>query len=218
MMIPVNRRHVSIPCDDVALSGMLCQPEGAIGVVVCLNGSSASRIKPPSDYVASVLHKASLATLWLDAADLEQGPHDRAETSAQVPARRLQAACAWLQRNGGTDELPLALFACGHLAAAALRLASSGTGDISALVLRSARLQLPDPALANIVAPTLLIAGGLDDGSVSANRAAFAALRCKKRFEVIPGATHAFEEPGSLEVVARLARGWFLQHTRFVLA
>lgn len=218
MMFSIDRRQVSIPCDDVALSGMLCQPEGAIGLVVCVNGSGASRLKPPSDYVGSVLHKASLATLWLDAASLEQRRHDEARHPLPLATRRLQAACAWLRRDAGTGELPLALFASGHPAAAALRLASAGTRDISAMVLRSARLQLPDPGLASVIAPTLLIAGGLDEGSVGTNRAAFALLRCKKRFEVIPGATHAFEEPGSLEVVARLARGWFLQHTRFVLA
>lgn len=218
MMFPINRRQVSIPCDDVAISGMLCQPENAIGVVVCINGSTASRIKPPSDYVGGVLHMARLATLWLDSEGLDECRHGRRENPAFPPVRRLQASFDWLRRNAATDDLPLALFASGHLAAAALRLASAGTGDISAMVLRSARLQLPEPGLANITAPTLLIAGGLDDGSVGANRGAFAALRCKKRFEVIPGATHAFEEPGSLEVVARLARGWLLQHTRFVLA
>ncbi|WP_194720980.1 dienelactone hydrolase family protein [Noviherbaspirillum malthae] len=217
-MLPlITRRHVSIACDDGALNGMLCQPENALGVVVCVHGSSASRLKPPSDYVGSVLHKARLATLWLDTASLEQRRHGQAANDVRTLAGRLQAACTWLRREASTDELPLALFASGHLAAVALRLASAG-GDISALVLRSARLPQPEPGLARITAPTLLIAGGLDDGSVGANRAAFAVLRCKKRFEVIPGATHAFEEPGSLEVVARLARGWFLQHTRFVLA
>lgn len=218
MVLSIHRKHVCIDCDDVAVSGMLCLPESAIGLVICINGSSASRLKPPTDYVGSVLHKVGLATLWLDAASLEERRPDQARNGAQVLARRLHCACAWLRQDAATDDLPLALFASGYLAAAALQLASAGTGDISALVLRSARLELPDPGLEKITAPTLLIVGGLDDGSVGFNRAAFAALRCKKRFEVIPGATHAFEEPGSLEVVARLARGWFLQHTRFVLA
>lgn len=217
MLSPISRKPVAIACDEGALNGMLCHPESALGVVVCIHGSSASRLKPPTDYVASVLHKARLATLWLDTASLEQRRHGQAANDVCMLAGRLQAACTWLRRQAATDELPLALFASGHLAAVALRLAAEG-GDVSALVLRSARLALPDPGLARITAPTLLIAGGLDDGSVGANRAAFAVLRCKKRFEVIPGATHAFEEPGSLEVVARLARGWFLQHTRFVLA
>ncbi|WP_151636685.1 dienelactone hydrolase family protein [Noviherbaspirillum aerium] len=218
MVSPIHRRHVSIACDDVAVNAMLCMPDDAIGIVVCVNGSTASRLKPPSDYVGSVLHKAGLATLWLDAASLEEHRPGQARNDAQALARRLQGACAWLGQDAATDALPYSLFASGFPAAAALHLASTDVCDIAALVLRSAKLQLPDPGLAKITAPTLLIAGGLDDGSVGFNRAAFAALQCKKRFEVIPGATHAFEEPGSLEVVARLARGWFLQHTRFVLA
>jgi len=99
-----------------------------------------------------------------------------------------------------------------------LQLAAARRRDICAIVLRGGRPDLGSQALAKVVAPTLLIVGSLDDGVIDANRTAYATLECKKRLEIIPGATQAFDEPGSLEVVARLARGWFLQHTHFALA
>jgi putative phosphoribosyl transferase len=112
--------------------------------------------------------------------------------------------------------LPIGLFGAGNCAAAALQVAAARGRVISALVSRGGRPDLAcQDTLGKISAPTLLIVGGLDDRSIETNRNAYAALRCKKRFEIIPGATHSFEEPGNLEVVARLARGWFLQHNHF---
>lgn len=203
---------VRIDAGNVEMDGMLWLPQEHTGVILFANGNGNSRVKPPTDYVGSVLRNARLGTLWLDLLlPDEAGTQGRPEVD--VLAQRLGAAFDWLRRNSATSELPIGLFSASYVAAAALQLAAARGRGISALVLRGGRPELANNGtLGKVSAPTLLIVGGLDDNLIGTNRAAYAALRCKKRFEIIPGATHSFEEPGSLEVVARLARGWFLQH------
>jgi putative phosphoribosyl transferase len=163
-----------------------------------------------------VLREARLATLWLDLLTPEETRGHRARVDIELLTERLSAACDWLRQYGATKDVPIGLFGASNGAAAALQLAATRGRGISAVVSRSGRPDLASHStLGKISAPTLLIVGGLDDGVVEMNRTAYAALRCKKRFEIIPGATHSFEEPGNLEVVARLARGWFLQHSHF---
>lgn len=213
MALSIQVEPVRIAGDRLAMEGMLWLPEEHAGVVLFVSGGGYSRVKPPNDYVASVLRSARLGTLWLDLLPQETGsqsPHP----DIGMLSERLGAACAWLRQQDATCDLPVGLFAVGPGAAAALQVAAALGRGISALVLRSARPELAaHGTLTRVVAPTLLIVGGLDDGVIGTNRAAYAALRCKKRFEVVPGATPSFEEPGNLEVVARLARGWFLKHT-----
>ena len=127
--------------------------------------------------------------------------------------RRLNAAADWLEKNDSTASLPLGLFGASTGAAAALQVAATRGAGIAAIVSRGGRPDLAGrQALESVRAPTLLIVGGLDAIVIDLNRAAFAALRCEKRIEIVPGATHLFEEPGTLESVAGLARDWFLQH------
>jgi len=211
-MLSIPTEPVKIATGALTIDGMLWLPEAPLGVVLFAGGNRNSRVKPRHDYVASMLRSACMGTLWLDLLP----PRERDEEAIDIDllTERLAAACDWLRAQEPTRDLPLGLFGASHGAAAVLQVAALLGRDVAAVVLRSGR---PDLAahgvLAQISAPTLLLVGGLDDRVIDTNRAAYAALRCKKRFEIVPGATHLFEEPGSLEVVARMSRGWFLQHT-----
>lgn len=214
MPLSMHIEHVVIKDGSVEMQGALWLPQDHIGVIVFGNCGEAKRLKPPNDYVASVLHHARLGTLWLDL--LTPQECTRPEPSNDVPllARRLGAACGWLHDCERTRNLPVGLFGAKHGAAAALHLAAERGNEIAAIVSRGGRTELNGAdVLARISAPTLLIVGGLDDAAIECNRSAYAALRCKKKFEIIPGATRSFDETGSLEVVARLARGWFVRHS-----
>lgn len=211
MVLEIQADPISIASGTAAMEGMLWLPAGYTGMVVFTSGSN--RVKPPHDYIANMLRNARLGILWLDLQSPSAGISPE-QSDIDLYAERLNTACDWLQQNNATKDLPVGLFGAGRAAAAALQLAALRGRRISALVLRGGRLDLAvHGTLEKISTPTLLIVGGLDDSVIATNRAAYAALRCKKRLEVIPGATHSFEEPGSLEVVARLARGWFMQHT-----
>lgn len=204
--------------DEVEMDGVLRLPEGLIGVILFASGSGSNRLKPPYEYVGSVLHNAGFGTLWLDLLTPAEAPGYQTCTDVGLLTQRLQRACNWLHTHEATCDLPIGLFGSGSGAAAALQLAAMPEPGICAVVSRGGRPDLVGQgALGKVHAPTLLIVGGLEDGVIDTNRAAYAALRCKKRFEIVPGATHAFDEPGSLEVVGRMTRGWFLQHTHIAV-
>lgn len=197
------------------MDGVLWLPEAPVGVVLLADGRSGYRIKPPIDYVGTVLRNARLGTFWLDLLAGRGTDSQQAGSEVEALAQRLEAACDWLRTNGSTRDMPVGLFGAGYGAPAVLRLAATLGQKVFAVVLRGGRPDLPVQAgLGRVHAPTLLIAGSLDERVIGINRAVYAALRCKKQLEIIPGATHSFEEPGNLEVVARLARGWFLQNVR----
>ncbi|MGH8807271.1 MAG: dienelactone hydrolase family protein [Noviherbaspirillum sp.] len=213
MGLSMSCERVSIQADDVRMDGALWLPDAYIGVILFateIGGSGGARA--PNDYVASVLRDAHLGILRLDL-PAEMTSKQAAGIDVGALARWLDAACDWLRQQGATAELPIGLFCTGKGAAAALQVAAGRGKDIAMIVIRGGRPDLAgNGALGKINVPTLLIAGGLDEGVIDMNRTAYAALRCKKRFEIIPGAAHNFDEPCSPEVVARLARGWFLQH------
>lgn len=213
MTLPKHSERVKIQADGTEMDGMLWLPEDHIGIILFAHGGAGNRVKPPNDYVASVLRTARLGTLWLDllTSDESNARHKRCDIT--LLAERLNVACDWLRQYGVTKDLPIGLFGASNGAAAILQLAATHGQSICAIVSRGGRPDLASQSiLGKISVPTLLIVGELDNGAVETNRVAYAALRCKKRFEIIPGATHSFEEPGNLEVVARLARSWFLQH------
>lgn len=196
------------------LEGVLWLPEDYIGVILFAAGSGGNRLKPPNDYVASVLRGARLGTLWIDLLTAQDKQQRDPVSDVALLVQRLNAACDWLRQHEATRDLPIGLFGANIGATAVMQLAAGQGRGIAAIVLRGGRPDLAGQGtVARISAPTLLIVGGLDDGVIAPNRSAYAALRCQKRFEIIPGATHAFDEPGSMEVVARLARGWFLRHS-----
>lgn len=212
-MLSMYSEAVRIRSGETNMEGVLSLPRAAIGVVIVF-GNDSNRMKPPGDYVASALRSACLGSLWLDLPVSEAACNRHPQVEVAMLAQQLDAACEWLAQHERTGELPLGLFGTGCRASAALQLVAIPGSRVAALVLRGAR---PDPSTRLIVGkihvPTLLIVGGLDFLSVELNRATFAALRCKKRLEIIPGATRSFDEPGSPEVIARLARAWFQQHT-----
>jgi putative phosphoribosyl transferase len=208
-VLSMYSQAVRIRSGEIDMDGVLSLPRAALGVVIVF-GNDGHRMKPPGDYVVSALRSTCLGTLWLDLPVCSRWH----QTDAGMLAQRLDAACEWLAHNEQTGELPLGLFGTGCSASAALQLVAMPGNRVAALVLRGARPDTSTRLVAGkIHVPTLLIVGGLDFPSVELNRATFAALRCKKRLEIVPGATRSFDEPGSPEVVARLARAWFQQHT-----
>lgn len=203
---------VQIRAGAASLEGMLALPLDPIGVVLFAHGSGSGRFSPRNNQVAAGLREAGVATLLLDLLTLDEDAAYRNRFDIDVLTSRLHAAASWLGTEPLTAPLPLGLFGASTGAAAALRVAAdSGTG-IAAVVSRGGRPDLAGAALAQVLAPTLLIVGGEDGAVLELNRQAYAALGCEKALEIVPGATHLFEEPGTLEQVEALASSWFVRH------
>ncbi|MDB5792728.1 MAG: putative phosphoribosyltransferase [Massilia sp.] len=207
-----RRLSISIPAGPVGLEGMLELPADPIGVVLFAHGSGSSRFSPRNNRVAAELRNAGAATLLLDLLTPDEDATVRQRFDIEILAARLHAAVRWLGTEPLSAPLPLGLFGASTGAAAALRVAAdSGTG-VAAVVSRGGRPDLAGAALAHVVAPTLLIVGGEDGTVIELNRRAMAQLSCETALEIVPGATHLFEEPGALEQVATLASSWFVRH------
>lgn len=207
---PVRAAEVEVDAGGLVLAGDLALPEGAGAAVVFAHGSGSSRHSPRNRSVAADLNRAGLATLLLDL--LTPGEEaDRANVfDIETLAGRLADATAWLRRR---EPLPTGWFGASTGAAAALWAAAEPGAGIGAVVSRGGRPDLAGaPRLAAVRAPTLLIVGGRDSTVLDLNRRAQRELRCENRLEVVPGATHLFEEPGTLDEVAGLARDWFTRH------
>lgn len=217
MALSMQVENVQVEASSTPMEGTLWLPEDPIGAILFAHIGGHNRIKPPSDYVACVLRNARLATLWVDLLTSQEARKRELQSDVALLAGRMNAACDWLRQHPMTRDLPIGLFVSDSGAAAALQLAAELGCGIAAIVSRGGR---PDQAtqgtFGKIRAPTLLIVGGLDDGVVQLNRSAYAALRCKKRIEIIPGATQTFEETGNPEVIARLARRWFVRYSSMV--
>lgn len=209
---------VVVPADGVTLPGTLVRPAPGHGVVVFAHGSGSSRTSPRNRYVAQVLQGAGLGTLLLDLLTAPEETDRSLVFDVALLARRLLAATAWLrtERSGVDPAAPVGLFgastgAAAALVAAALPASRSGV-EVRAVVSRGGRPDLADGYLREVRAPTLLIVGSRDERVLDLNRQAQAQLRCRSRLEVVPGATHLFEEPGTLAAAAGLARDWFADH------
>jgi putative phosphoribosyl transferase len=209
---PASRdEEVRIDAPPVELGGHLTLPEGATGVVVFAHGSGSSRHSPRNQYVARVLVDAGIGTLLFDLLT-EQEEADRSNVfDIDLLAERLLAATAWLRRTLGPTPA-IGYFGPSTGAAAALWAAAEPGNSIAAVVSRGGRPDLAGPRLAEVRAPTLLIVGGDDTVVLDLNRAAQRALRCESELSVVPGASHLFQEPGTLTRAAELARDWFAQH------
>jgi putative phosphoribosyl transferase len=205
--------EVVVHAGPFRLGGHLTVPDGATGVVVFAHGSGSSRHSPRNRYVATVLNRAGLGTLLFDLLTTGE-EHDRANVfDIDLLGRRLVAVTRWLRTQPDLDHLPIGYFGASTGAAAALWAATEPDADIAAVVSRGGRPDLAAPRLAMVTAPTLLIVGGADDVVLDLNRQAQAQLqRCENRLTVIPGATHLFEEPGTLQAAAEAARDWFTRH------
>ena len=209
----MEERLVQIPAGGVTLEGNLNVPDGARGVVLFAHGSGSSRHSPRNRYVAGVLREAGLATVLLDLLTAEEEAIDlqtqRLRFAISLLADRLIGATDWLAQNPDTRDLTIGYFGASTGAAAALVAAAERPDAVGAIVSRGGRPDLAGAALARVRAPTLLIVGGHDIPVIGMNQEAMAQLHVETKLEIVPGATHLFEEPGALEEVARLAREWF---------
>jgi dienelactone hydrolase len=212
-MSTMRREQVSIPADHVTLDGELALPAGAKAVVLFAHGSGSSRFSPRNNYVASVLQDAHIATLLFDLLTREEDRNYETRFDIELLTRRLLAATAWARQNPATQALHIGYFGASTGAAAALQAAAELSKDVSAVVSRGGRPDLAGTAaLTTVEAPTLLIVGGDDFGVIELNKAAYAHLGCEKKLAIVPGATHLFEEPGTLEQAAKAASDWFSAH------
>ena len=205
-------RLVKIPADSVFLEGALGIPEGARGLVVFAHGSGSSRLSPRNNFVAGVLRERGIATLLFDLLTEEEDTTYETRFNIALLTRRLIAATRWLATQPETKKLKIGYFGASTGSAAALQAAARLGKKISAVVSRGGRPDLTGPEISKVTAPTLFIVGGADYGVIEMNESALAQLKCEKSLQIVPGATHLFEEPGALEEVARLAAEWFGKH------
>lgn len=213
---PGESRAVQVEVGGALLEGQLDIPAGARGLVLFAHGSGSGRHSPRNRYVAEQLRLGGLATLLIDLLTADEEGVDL-ETSAlrfdiELLAGRVAGAADWLARRAATRELRLGLFGASTGSAAALVAAAERPDLVGTVVSRGGRPDLAGLSLPRVQAPTLLIVGGSDYPVISLNRDALQYMSCERSLEVVPGATHLFEEAGALEAVARLAREWFLRH------
>lgn len=206
---------VRIPVKDAVLDGDLTTLAGALGLVIFVHGSGSSRLSPRNCYVAEEFNKLGLATLLMDLLTEEEQRID-SETMQyrfDIPllGSRSTLAATWARREPATSSLPIGLFGASTGAAAALITAADMKGEISAVVSRGGRPDLAQDALGKVDAPTLLIVGGKDETVLALNKKASALMRCVNQVYVVPGATHLFEEPGTMEKVVHAAGDWFVR-------
>jgi putative phosphoribosyl transferase len=209
---PAGGGEVAATAGLTQLAGYLTVPEKAPGIVVFAHGSGSSRHSPRNRYVASILNEAGLGTLLFDLLTPEE-EFERANVfDIELLAGRLTQVTAWLRTQPHAAQAAVGYFGASTGAAAALWAAAEPRSAIAAVVSRGGRPDLARPRLATVTAPTLLIVGGHDEVVIELNRQAQARLRCENHLAIVPGATHLFEEPGTLAAAATLARDWFITH------
>jgi putative phosphoribosyl transferase len=208
---------VHVPAAAVTLEGMLRIPPGALGVVLFAHGSGSSRFSPRNQYVADELVAGGLGTLLIDLLTHEEEEFDRQTRYLRFDigllATRLVAAIDWLDDNAGTAGMRVGLFGSSTGGGAAIVAATARPDRVAAVVSRGGRPDLADEALSLVEAPTLLLVGGDDGPVIALNRQARERVAmAETSLQIIPRATHLFEEPGALEQVAHLARAWFVKY------
>jgi putative phosphoribosyl transferase len=213
-----NPHLVRITVPHVTLEGSLEITEGAVGLVLFAHGSGSGRRSPRNRYVAHILRQGGLGTLLIDLLTPEEEVIDMqtAHLRFDIPllAERLMGATDWLTHHSSTQHLRIGYFGASTGSGASLMAAAERPDIVQAVVSRGGRPDLAGPALARVRAPVLLIVGGEDFPVIELNREAMTKLRGVKKLEIVPGATHLFEEPGTLEEVSQLARGWFQRYLR----
>jgi len=204
------------PVGGAVMRGDLVVPDDAAGVVLFAHGSGSSRHSPRNQMVAATLRERGLATLLMDLFTINEEAIDartrHLRFDIDLLAARLTAATDWLAEHPETRVLRVGFFGASTGAAAALVAAACRPAAVAAVVSRGGRPDLAGPLLTAVRAPTLLIVGGRDEVVLDLNRVAYEQLQVERRLEVVPGATHLFEEPGAIEQVSRLAGDWFSSH------
>jgi len=208
----LSEQEVKIPAGNVTLEGSLVLPEASRAAVIFAHGSGSSSHSPRNRYVAGVLQEAGIGTLLFDLLTREEDKFYETRFDIDLLTERLRAATRWLRERPEAVGFSLGYFGASTGTASALRAAADPGTDIRAVVSRGGRPDRAWDALARVQAPVLLIVGGSDPQVLDLNRRAFAMVTSKKQLEIVPGATHLFEERGALEEVSRLAAAWFKSH------
>lgn len=209
---PLRDEEIVVPAGRASIAGHVTIPQHPKGVVVFAHGSGSSRHSPRNQYVARVLNEAGFATVLFDLLTPDE-ERDRANVfDIPLLASRLVDITGWLAGQPDTAALPIGYFGASTGAGAALAAAAHPGVKVAAVVSRGGRPDLAGPALRHVQSPTLLIVGGRDETVLDLNRRARAAIPAECKIAIVPGATHLFEEPGTLEQVAMLARGWFTSY------
>ncbi len=207
---------MKVEADGVALEGDLIVPRNATGIVVFAHGSGSSRFSSRNRYVAEVLRAGGMGTLLLDLLTEEEEALDERTAHLRFDigmlAQRLVGTVEWLREQHDLGHYKIGYFGASTGGGAALVAAAWNPENIAAVVSRGGRPDLAGPALPHVQAPTLLIVGGLDYPVIQMNQEAYDQMTCERRLEIVPGATHLFEETGTLERVAELARSWFAKY------
>jgi putative phosphoribosyl transferase len=205
-------KEVVILADFVRLKGILGMPPEATGVVAFAHGSGSGRLSPRNNFVARVLQGAGLATLLVDLLEESESFDQKKVFDIHLLTDRLLACTHWLRQQPETKGLSIGYFGASTGAAAALQAAAKEPEGVAATVSRGGRPDLAMNYLPQVHSPTLLIVGGEDTSVIPLNEAAYRKLSCPKELVIVPGASHLFEEPGTLDKVAQLAREWFTKH------
>jgi dienelactone hydrolase len=207
---------IRIPVDEAVIEGNLAVPAGAKGVVLFAHGSGSGRFSPRNQYVAKALNNAGIATFLIDLLTKEEEEEDvytaQFRFDIDLLAHRLVGATEWLKTNPATRHLVLGYFGASTGAAAALIAAAKLPKEIKAVVSRGGRPDLAIDDIPKVKAPTLFIVGGNDSVVIDLNKKAMKSFSAEKKLEIVPGASHLFEEPGKLEEVAKLAIKWFSKY------
>jgi dienelactone hydrolase len=205
--------EVQIPAGTATIEGHLRVPDNACGIVLFVHGSGSSRHSPRNQFVAQTLNDAGLATVLFDLLTAEEETKDpRLRFDIGLLAIRLSFATDWASQEPATRNLRIGYFGASTGGGAAMLAAAERPEAVSAIVSRGGRPDLAGAALPAVRAPTLLIVGDADQAVIGMNREAMGRIRCEVKLELVPGATHLFEEPGALEQVANLASDWFRRY------
>jgi putative phosphoribosyl transferase len=203
---------VTIRHETLVLGGFLGISSKAAGIVVFAHGSGSGRFSPRNRFVAEQLQQGGIATLLIDLLTTDEAEDRRNVFDIDLLADRVLLASAWLREQPATTRLPLGYFGASTGAGAALQAAARAAFPVGAIVSRGGRPDLAERYLPDVTAPTLLLVGGEDSPVIEMNQQAYRLLRCPKQLTIVPGATHLFEEPGTLEQVAEQALKWFQRH------
>lgn len=207
-----SEREVRVDADACELEGVLALPEGTAGIVLFAHGSGSSRHSPRNTFVAHALNDASIGTLLFDLLTRDEDRDYETRFDISLLTSRLLAATDWIAARPECRQLKIGYFGASTGAAAALQAAAAHQGEIAAVVSRGGRPDLAgSTALEKVQAPTLLIVGGYDDVVIALNERAYGHLACTRDLIIVPGATHLFEEPGTMEQVALHAARWFVR-------